>query len=123
MAQRNCEIMKKVLFIFLSVLFLFLLYAMSTSFAKDEDPCKDQGIIVKNLSLKEIWYKPQGGSCIVLKRHNTFTIKPAEEISLFSDIVCKTSYCSARLYTDYKSYDVNGNCGVKILPYNTLSDM
>jgi hypothetical protein len=115
--------MKKILFIFLSVVSFFLFYAMSACFAKDEDPCKDQGIIVKNLSFKEIWYKPQGGNCIVLKRHNTFTIKPAEEISLFSDIVCKTPYCPASKYTDYKSYDVNGDCSVRILPHNTLSDM
>jgi len=115
--------MKKILFIFLSVLFLFLFYAMSTCFAKDEDPCKDQGITVKNLSFKEIWYKLQGGSCIVLKRHNSFNIKPAEEIRLFSDIICETPYCPACIYTDYKSYDVNGDCRVKILPHNTLSDM
>jgi hypothetical protein len=108
---------------FLSAVFLFLFYAMSPCFAKDEDPCKDQGITVKNLSFKEIWYKPQGGSCIVLKRHHTFTIKPAEEIRLFSDIVCETAYSPARLYTDYKSYDVNGDCGVRILPHHTLSDM
>jgi hypothetical protein len=115
--------MKKILFIFLSVVFLFLFCAMSTCFAKDEDPCKDKGITVKNLSFKEIWYKPQGGSCIVLKRHNTFKIKPAEEIRLFSDIVCKTPYCPASIYIDYKSYDVNGDCKVRILPHNTLSDM
>ena len=115
--------MKKFLCIFLSVLFLFLFSAMSTCFAKDEDPCKDQGITVKNLSFKEIWYKLKGSSCIVLKRHNTFTIKPAEEIRLFSDIVCETPYCPASIYTDYKSYDVNSDCGIRILPHNTLADM
>jgi hypothetical protein len=113
----------KILFILLSVLFLFLFYSMSACFAKDEDPCKEHGIIVKNLSFKEIWYKRRGGSCIVLKRHNTFTIKPAEEIGLFSDIVCETPYCPASIYTDYKSYDMNGDCGIRILPHNTLSDM
>lgn len=115
--------MKRYLFLFLTVLFLLLFCAMYTCFAKDEDPCKDQGIIVKNLSFKEIWYKPQGGSCIVLKRHKTFTIRPSEEIGLFSDNVCETPYSPARTYKDYKSYDVNGNCGVKILPHNTLSEM
>jgi len=115
--------MKKILFIFLSAVYVSLFCTMSACFAKDEDPCKEKGITVKNLSFKEIWYKPRGGSCIVLKRHNTFTIKPAEEIGIFSDILCETPYCPASKYTDYKSYDVNGDCKVRILPHNTLSDM
>ena len=115
--------MKKILFIYLSVLFLFLFSAMSASFAVDEDPCKDQGITVRNLSLKEIWYKRQGGDCIILKRNYSFTIKSEEEIRLFSDNVCETPYCPACTYADYKSYDADGDCRIKILPENTLSDM
>jgi hypothetical protein len=115
--------MKKILFISLSVLFLFLFSGMSACFAVDEDPCKDQGITVRNLSLKEIWYKRQGDSCIILKRNYSFIIKPGEEIKLFSDSVCEMPYCPACTYTDYKSYDANGDCRVKILPENTLSDM
>jgi hypothetical protein len=115
--------MKKILFISLSVLFLFLLSAMSACFAVDEDPCKDQGITVRNLSFKEIWYKRQGGDCIILKRNYSFTIKSEEEIRLFSDNVCETPYCPACTYADYKSYDADGDCRVKILPENMLSDM
>jgi len=115
--------MKKILFISLSVLFLFLFSTMSACFAVDEDPCKDQGITVRNLSFKEIWYKRQVGSCIILKRNYSFTIKPEEEIRLFSDSVCETPYCPACTYSDYKSYDADGDCRVKILPENTLSDM
>ncbi len=115
--------MKKNLFISLTTLFLFLFSTMSACFAVDEDPCKDQGITVKNLSFKDIWYKRQGGSCIILKRNYFFSIKPEEEIRLFSDMVCETPYCPACTYPDYKSYDANGDCRVKILPENTLSDM
>ena len=115
--------MKKILPVFLSVFFLFLFSAMSACFATDKDPCKDQGITVKNLAFKEIWYKPEGGSCFVLKRHKTFTIKPSEETGLFSDIACRTPYCPARIYSEYKSYDADGNCKVRILPHNKLSDM
>jgi len=96
---------------------------MSACFAVDEDPCKDQGITVKNLSFKDIWYKRQGGSCTILKRNGFFNIKPEEEIGLFSDMVCEKPCCPARTYPDYKSYDANSDCRVRILPENTLSDM
>ena len=115
--------MKNILFISLTALFLFLFSEMSACFAVDEDPCKDQGITVRNLSFKEIWYKRQGGSCIILKRNYSFTIKPEEEIRLFSDNVCETPYCPACTYIYYKSYDADGDCRVKILPEDTLSDM
>jgi hypothetical protein len=115
--------MKKILFISFSVLFPFLFSAMSACFATDEDPCKDQGITVRNLSLKEMWYKRLGGNCIILKRNYSFTIKPEEEIRLFSDSVCETPYCPECTYGYYKSYDADGNCRVKILPDNMLSDM
>jgi len=115
--------MIKFLFISLTALFLFLFSTLSPSFAADEDSCKDQGITVRNLSFKEIWYKRQGGSCIILKRNYSFTIKPEKEIRLFSDNVCETPYCPACSYSDYKSYDANGDCRVKILPEKTLSDM
>jgi len=115
--------MKNFLFISLTVLFLFFVSTMSPSFAADEDSCKDQGITVKNLSFKEIWYKRKDGSCIILKRNYFFSIKPEEEIRLFSDMVCETPYCPACTYSDYKSYDADGNCRIRILPENTLSDM
>ena len=59
--------MKTNLFIFLAASFLFLFSTMSACLAVDEDPCKDQGITVKNLSFTDIWYKSEGGSCIILK--------------------------------------------------------
>lgn len=105
-------------------LFLLLLCArIPVVFAADEDPCKDQGITVKNLSFKEIWYQSRGGSCTILKRNYFFIIKPEEEIRLFSDMVCETPYCPACTYEDYRLYDLDHNCRVRILPGNILSDM
>jgi len=115
--------MKKYLSISLIAFFLFLFFIMTPGFAADEDTCKDQGITVRNLSFKEIWYKRQGSSCTILKRNYSFTIKLEEEIRLFSDMVCETPYCPACTYPDFKSYDADGNCRVKILPENILSDM
>jgi hypothetical protein len=92
-------------------------------FAGDEDSCKDQGMTVRNLSFKEIWYKQKDGDCTILKRNYSFNIRPGEEIRLFSDNVCETIYCPACTYSVYKSYDANGDCRVKILPEEALSDM
>jgi hypothetical protein len=115
--------MKKILYMSLVTSFLFLFCMISVCFTADEDPCKDQGITVRNLSYKDIWYKREGGSCTIVKRNYSFTMKPEEEISLFSDSVCQTPYCPECTYTYLKAYDANGDCRVKILPDNTISDI
>ena len=114
---------KLILLIFLTTVLLFLFLMRFPCFAGDEDPCKDQGMTVRNLSFKEIWYKQKDGDCTILKRNYSFNIRPGEEIRLFSDNVCETIYCSACTYSVYKSYDANGDCRVKILPEKALSDM
>jgi len=115
--------MGKNLFVVLAALFLFLFATLSACFAVDEDLCRDQGITVKNLSFTDIWYQREGGSCSILKRNYSFSIKPEEKIGLFSDMICEKPYGPERKYQDYKSYDENGDCRVKILPGSTLSDM
>jgi hypothetical protein len=92
-------------------------------FAGDNDPCGDQGITVKNLSFKDLWYKHKDGDCTILKRNYSVEIKPGDEVRLFSDLVCETLYCPVCTYTDYKAYDANNDCRVKILPENALSDI
>jgi hypothetical protein len=114
---------KQIFLVSLLLLLCCLVPAGFVCFAADEDPCNDQGITVKNLSSKEIWYKRKDGACAILKENYFFVIKPQEEIRLFSDLVCETQYCPACTYADYKSYDADGNCRVRILPGNTLSDM
>jgi hypothetical protein len=114
---------KLLLLIFLATVLLFLVLTRVPCFAGDEDPCKDQGITVRNLSFKEIWYKQKDGDCTILKRNYSFNIKPNDEIRLFSDMVCETPYCPACKYSDYKAYDANNDCRVKILPVNALADI
>jgi len=115
--------MKKILFMFISIFSLFSFSVTSACFATDKDPCKDQGITVRNLTFKDIWYEREGGSCTIVKRNYSFTIRPEEEIRLFSDSVCETRYCPDCTYIYFKSYDENDDCRVKILPDNTISDM
>lgn len=110
-------------FISLIIFSIFLVFTNIHCVGADEDPCKDQGITVKNLSWTEMWYKRKDSTCSILKRNYFFVIKPGEEIRLFSDMACEKPYCPACTYTDYKTFDTDGNCRVRILPGSTLSDM
>ena len=114
---------KLILLIFLATVLLFLFLTGFLCFAGDEDACKDQGMTVKNLSFKDIWYKQKDGDCTILTRNYSFNIKPGDDIRLFSDMVCETPYCPACTYSDYKAFDANNDCRVKILPGNALSDI
>jgi hypothetical protein len=92
--------------------------------AQEADPCSDKGIIVRNATMLDLWYKKNAGPCSIWRHEHRFPIKPEESITLFSDMECKTLYCPRNpAYKDYKSLDANGNCGVRILPRCTLSDM
>ncbi len=108
--------------ILLVTISLFLLLRFPV-FANDEDPCRDQGITVKNLTFKELWFKRKDGECTLLNRNHSFTVKPGEEIGLFSDMVCQTLYCAACNYANFKAYDTNNDCRMKMLPENAFSDM
>jgi hypothetical protein len=114
---------KKMVFITLPVFLLWCFSAVSICIAAEGDPCADQGITVRNLSLDKKWYKSQGDQCIPLKRNYSFTIHPKENIGVFLDMVCETRFCPSFTYTDYKSSDEDGNCRVKILPGCVLADM
>lgn len=108
-------------------LFLVTVLLLSLSefavLASDEDPCRDQGITVKNLSFKDIWYQRKDGDCAILKRNYSFTIRPDDEMRLYSDMVCQTPYCLACKYSDFKAYDANNDCRIKMLPENAFSDI
>jgi hypothetical protein len=115
--------MKNSIFIIPLVLFLCCFTILSVCDAAGEDPCADQGITVRNLSLDNKWYKSQGDQCIPLKRNYSFTIHPKENIGVFLDMVCETQFCPSLTYTDYKLSDKDGNCRVKILPGCVIADM
>ena len=104
-------------------LLIFALFAAPLS-AEAEDLCSGEGIIVKNMTMLDLWYKKNGGSCTIWIHEHIFRIKPKDNIEIFSDLTCKKKYCKNNpTYRDYKSLDTNGDCSVRILPDCNLSDM
>jgi hypothetical protein len=105
-------------------LFLITLSAAPSFAAAKDDPCKEEGIIVKNLSTRDLWYRKDGGPCFYWDKNKTFVIRPGEKIEIFSDLVCRTNYCKDNpSYKDYRNVDSNGNCAVAIHPGCKISDM
>lgn len=105
------------------LLFLSFFSTLFVCAATGENPCAEQGITVRNLSLDNKWQKGEGGQCIPLKRNYSFTIRPGENIGVFLDMVCETPFCPSYTYKDYKSADQNGDCRVKIIPGCVIEDM
>ena len=111
----------------LTLLFAFcaaaLFIAASYGVAND-DLCSKSGIVVRNATMLDLWYKKNGGACSIWTHEHRLTIKPKDTIAIYSDMDCKTLYCPENpAYKDYKAIDANGDCGVRILPSCNLSDM
>ncbi len=88
------------------------------------DPCAAEGIVVKNLTMLDLWYRKDNGDCVMWRRNYIFRITPEDIIIIFSDLTCETLYCRRNpTYGDYKFIDGDGNCAVRILPDCNLSDM
>jgi hypothetical protein len=105
-------------------LIVFIMFGIYHSVSAVEDPCRDKGIVVKNLTMLDLWYKKNRGECTIWIHNHIVRMKPEDTAEIFSDMVCKTHYCEANpTYKDFKSLDENGNCGVRILPDCNLSDM
>lgn len=103
---------------------LAVLFAAPSFASQLEDPCKEKGMIVKNLTTRDLWYKMEGGPCYYWDENKTFVIRPGEKIGIFSDLVCKTQYCRHDPeYKDYRSVDSNGDCAAAVLPGCRLSDI
>jgi len=93
-------------------------------FAGTGDTCSEGGIMVRNMTMVDRWYKINNGACTIWTHNHMFTIKPEDKIEIFSDLACKTSYCAENpVYKDYKSADADGDCRVRILPNCNISDM
>jgi hypothetical protein len=111
---------KKILIAF----FIIVLSVIPSLSESAGDNCTGTGVIVKNLSTIDLWYKQNNGACFKWNKSKIFTIKPGDSVEIFSDMICKTPYCNnISAYQDYKSYDRNGSCGVRILPGCNISDM
>jgi hypothetical protein len=98
------------------------LYLISS--AAGEDVCGKEGIVVKNLTTVDLWYKRDEDNCFKWKQNKIFSIRPDESVQLFSDLTCETSYCGYHPnYDSFRSTDKDKNCRVRILPSCSLSDM
>ncbi|NOZ26060.1 MAG: hypothetical protein GXO94_08250 [Nitrospirae bacterium] len=107
----------------LSMLFTALSAASPLDAEGQEDACKEKGVVVKNLTTLDRWYKKNGGDCFKWKLNKIFVIKPGDTVEIFSDLTCETTYCKEIDFEKYLSYDSDGDCRVKIIPGCTLSDM
>jgi hypothetical protein len=103
---------------------IIILIAVPLLAATEEDPCREEDIMVRNATMIDLWYKKKSGECFIWTHEHLFTIKLGDSIDIFSDLNCRTFYCANNPnYKDYKSVDAIGNCRVKILPKCNLSDM
>jgi len=89
-----------------------------------KDLCDEQGIIVGNQSMLDLWYKKNGGDCTIWNDGHVLMIKPEETLGIFSDMTCENGYCKGNTsYDGLKSFDTNRNCRVRILPGCSPADM
>jgi hypothetical protein len=110
----------------LTTVFFFLLVMVSTQVAPasaEEGNCKENKMYVSNQVTVNLWYKRDGDDCSLLNKHNIFMISPGEVIQIYSDSTCKTEYCSSLKHDDFRSFDRDGDCRVRILTGCLLSDM
>ncbi len=104
-------------------LLIFALHAVPLS-AEGKDLCSGEGIIVKNMTMLDLWYRKNNGNCTIWIHEHIFKIRPEDIAEIYSDLACKKKYCKNNpTYGDYKSLDTNGDCSVRILPDCNLSDM
>jgi hypothetical protein len=90
----------------------------------DEDSCRKTGVCILNMIQLGSWVRLNEGPCTIWHRHYLMPIKPGDVLIIYSDIECKTEYYSKNpTYDDYKSFDANQDCRVKILPDRTIDDL
>jgi len=103
---------------------LFLSLSASPAFTAGTDRCSEEGIIVKNLALVDLWYRKNNGPCTIWRDNHIFIMKPQDTFDIYSDLVCETSSCTQNpLYDDYRKADQDADCAVRILRDCNLSDM
>jgi hypothetical protein len=107
------------------VLFLIAIASVAPLFAAGKgDPCREKGIVVRNATMLNLWYKKNDGQCTIWIHEHLVTIKPEDGMKIFSGMDCTVLYCKNNpAYKEYRSVDTNGNCRVRILPDCRLSDM
>ena len=89
-----------------------------------EASCREMGIYIGNQTMLDVWYTRTSEPCTIWVHGHILIMKPEDTLIIYSDMTCKTEYCSKNpTYDVYESYDGNRNCRVRILPNCTLSDM
>ncbi len=105
-------------------LLAFLFVPVNSTAGTDSDNCAKEGILVKNLTMLDLWHKKNNGDCTIWIHGHVFRIRPKDKVEIFSDLTCKTSYCESNAgYKEYKAADSNSDCRVRILPDCKLEDM
>ena len=112
--------------ILLTAVFFLLLVIVSSKAAlstEEEDNCRNKAMYVSNQVAVNLWFKRDGGACSLLKKHKIFKVFPGEDFHIYSDSNCKTEYCTSLRHEDFKSFDRDGDCRVRILIGCVVSDM
>jgi len=90
----------------------------------DEDPCRKTGICILNMIQLGSWVRRNDGPCTIWHRNYLMPVKPGDVLIIYSDSECKKEYYSNNpTYDDYKSFDANQDCRVKILSDRTIDDL
>jgi hypothetical protein len=115
-------ILQGILFFLMVISLTF--FSLLASADEDGDPCRDAGIYIGNHTMLDLWYSLNGGPCTFWGHEHLLILKPDETLVIYRDMACKIEYCrKTPAYDDYKSFDVNHNCRVRLLSDCTPSDM
>ena len=107
----------------LAVLLVLIISAAPLCAAEEEDQCSEEGITVRNATMLDLWYKSDGGECVIWIHEHLFTIRPEDSVEIYSDMDCQTLYCEDNpTYADYRAVDANGDCWINIYPDCDVSD-
>jgi hypothetical protein len=89
-----------------------------------EDPCQESGVFVANISTVHLWYQRAGGNCTFWNKNAIITLRPQEEVDIFSDLACEMKFCPETLkYENVRAADTAGNCRAKLRFGCSLTDM
>ena len=121
------SIIKRILF--QRMLSAFMVIALALTLfpllaSADEDPCRKTGICILNMIQLGSWVRRNEGPCSIWHRNYLMPVKPGDVLIIYSDMECQKEYYSKTpAYEDYKSFDANQDCKVRILFDGTLSDL
>ena len=105
-----------------SMVFALTLFPLLVS--ADEDACRETGIYILNQMMLDSWYIRNDGPCYIWRHSRKLIVKPEDTVIIYRDVDCKIEYFSKNpTYNDYKSFDANQNCEIRILLDRTLGDL